>query len=239
MKQWYICYTNGHKESSSWESLTSSAYFLHRPVSFSSGVLSVFRVCMRTVISLPTSTEMEQNVRKKTIKRCVPLFKHTKLDLTADPGCHSSHVTFGICLRQQPQQQSMVLLPIHENIHYTGTLQWVGFDVKWLTDWLTDWKTGHCSVPKPFTFFFSWDFLCCFSMLLFAPLTFPSSGLSSSLVRSLSSGLCDWPLGRVLVSSEMLSRQYVLRMSSSCRLSSSAMSQWDCAASATKQSGGW
>lgn len=108
-----------------------------------------------------------------------------------------------------------------------------------MTDWLPDWKTGHCSVPKPFTFFFSWDFLCCFSMLLFAPLTFPSSGLSSSLVRSLSSGLCDWPLGRVLVSSEMLSRQYVLRMSSSCRLSSSAMSQWDCAASATKQSGGW
>lgn len=35
------------------EALTSSAYFLHSAASFSSGVLSVFSVCISNVISFP------------------------------------------------------------------------------------------------------------------------------------------------------------------------------------------
>lgn len=48
--------------------LTSSAYFLHRPASFSSGVLNVFSVCIRTVICLPTWTQIKRIERMIKIK---------------------------------------------------------------------------------------------------------------------------------------------------------------------------
>lgn len=47
-----------HKMNPAWrEKLTSSAYFLQSPPSFSSGVLRVFSVCMRRVISFPAQWE--------------------------------------------------------------------------------------------------------------------------------------------------------------------------------------
>lgn len=93
---------------------------------------------------------------------------------------------------------------------------------------------GINSLPRPFTFFLPCVFLCCFSVAEFPALAFPSSGFSSLLARPLNSGLCDWLQSTVLLSSDMLSRQYVLRMSSSCRLSSSTISDRHFAAPATE-----
>lgn len=42
--------------------LTSSAYFLHRAASFSSGVLSVFNVCISNVISFPAKYREQRHV---------------------------------------------------------------------------------------------------------------------------------------------------------------------------------
>lgn len=42
--------------------LTSSAYFLHRAASFSSGVLSVFSVCISNVISFPAKHGEQRHV---------------------------------------------------------------------------------------------------------------------------------------------------------------------------------
>lgn len=41
--------------------LTSSAYFLHRAASFSSGVLSVFNVCISNVISFPAKDREQRH----------------------------------------------------------------------------------------------------------------------------------------------------------------------------------